>query len=102
MRKKLIALTLSICMAFGGVDTSVYADVTTKIKTKILQNKDDTYTLENYVTSLEEANEIKLNNFLENKDGKYKITVDADIDWIDDLQYTNCRTELDGGSRSLL
>lgn len=97
MRKKLIALTLSICMAFGGVDTSVYADVTTKIKTKILQNKDDTYTLENYVTSLEEANEIKLNNFLENKDGKYKITVDADIDWIDDLQYTNCRTELDGG-----
>ena len=97
MRKKLIALTLSICMAFGGVDTSVYADVTTKIKTKILQNKDDTYTLENYVTSLEEANEIKLNNFLENKDGKYKITVDADVDWIDDLQYTNCRTELDGG-----
>lgn len=84
-------------MAFGGVDTSVYADVTTKIKTKILQNKDDTYTLENYVTSLEEANEIKLNNFLENKDGKYKITVDADVDWIDDLQYTNCRTELDGG-----
>ena len=97
MRKKLIALTLSICMAFGGVGTSVYADVTTKIKTKILQNKDDTYTLENYVTSLEEANEIKLNNFLENKDGKYKITVDADVDWIDDLQYTNCRTELDGG-----
>lgn len=97
MRKKLIALTLSICMAFGGVDTSVYADVTTKIKTKILQNKDDTYTLENYVTSLEEANEIELNNFLENKDGKYKITVDADVDWIDDLQYTNCRTELDGG-----
>ena len=84
-------------MAFGGVDTSVYADVTTKIKTKILQNKDDTYTLENYVTSLEEANEIELNNFLENKDGKYKITVDADVDWIDDLQYTNCRTELDGG-----
>ena len=93
MRKKLIALTLSVCMIFGGVNTTTYA----KTKTNILQNNDDTYTLENYASSLKEVQEIKLNNLLENTEGKYKITVDSDVDWIDDVRYTNCRNELDDG-----
>ena len=93
MRKKLIALTLSVCMIFGGVNTTTYA----KTKTNILQNNDDTYTLENYVSSLKEVQEIKLNNLLENTEGKYKITVDSDVDWIDDVRYTSCRNELDDG-----
>lgn len=93
MRKKLIALTLSVCMIWGGVNTTTYA----KTKTNILQNNDDTYTLENYASSLKEVQEIKLNNLLENTEGKYKITVDSDVDWIDDVRYTSCRNELDDG-----
>lgn len=93
MRKKLIALTLSVCMILGGVNTTTYA----KTKTNILQNNDDTYTLENYASSLKEVQEIKLNNLLENTEGKYKITVDSDVDWIDDVRYTSCRNELDDG-----
>ena len=93
MRKKLIALTLSVCMIFGGVNTTTYA----KTKTNILQNNDDTYTLKNYASSLKEVQEIKLNNLLENTEGKYKITVDSDVDWIDDVRYTSCRNELDDG-----
>lgn len=93
MRKKLIALTLSVCMILGGVNTTTYA----KTKTNILQNNDDTYTLENYASSLKEVQKIKLNNLLENTEGKYKITVDSDVDWIDDVRYTSCRNELDDG-----
>lgn len=93
MRKKLIALTLSVCMILGGVNTTTYA----KTKTNILQNNDDTYTLENYASSLKEVQEIELNNLLENTEGKYKITVDSDVDWIDDVRYTSCRNELDDG-----
>lgn len=80
-------------MILGGVNTTTYA----KTKTNILQNNDDTYTLENYASSLKEVQEIKLNNLLENKEGKYKITVDSDVDWIDDVRYTSCRNELDDG-----
>lgn len=53
--------------------------------------------LENYASSLKEVQEIKLNNLLENTEGKYKITVDSDVDWIDDVRYTSCRNELDDG-----
>lgn len=80
-------------MILGGVNTTTYA----KAKTNILQNNDDTYTLENYASSLKEVQEIKLNNLLENTEGKYKITVDSDVDWIDDVRYTSCRNELDDG-----
>ena len=80
-------------MILGGVNTTTYA----KTKTNILQNNDDTYTLENYASSLKEVQEIKLNNLLENTEGKYKITVDSDVDWIDDVRYTSCRNELDDG-----
>ena len=34
---------------------------------------------------------------MENTEGKYKITVDSDVDWIDDVRYTSCRNELDDG-----
>ena len=97
MRKKFMAVMLSACMIFSGLTTTVKAEVSPNIKTNIIQNKDDTYTLENYAKSLDEVNEIKLYNLLTNKVGNYKITVDADADWIEDVIYTSCRDNLDGG-----
>ena len=97
MRKKFMAVMLSVCMIFSGLTTTVKAEVSPNIKTNIIQNKDDTYTLENYAKSLDEVNEIKLYNLLTNKVGNYKITVDADADWIEDVIYTSCRDNLDGG-----
>ena len=92
-----MAVMLSACMIFSGLTTTVKAEVSPNIKTNIIQNKDDTYTLENYAKSLDEVNEIKLYNLLTNKVGNYKITVDADADWIEDVIYTSCRDNLDGG-----
>lgn len=77
MRKKLIALTLSVCMIFGGINsTTTYAD-SKLTKVNILQNKGDTYTLENYVSSLEEAEELQTYYFLNNISEPYKMTIDA-------------------------
>ena len=81
MRKKFMAVMLSVCMIFSGLTTTFGAEVIPKIKTDILQNKDDTYTLENYVKSFEEAENIQAYNLLTGKEGIYKITVDADADW---------------------
>lgn len=92
-----MAVMLSACMIFSGLTTTIKAEVSPNIKTNIIQNKDDTYTLENYAKSLDEVNEIKLYNLLTNKVGNYKITVDADADWIEDVIYTSCRDNLDGG-----
>ena len=86
MRKKFMAVMLSACMIFSGLTTTFGAKVIPKIKTDILQNKDDTYTLENYVKSFEEAENIQAYNLLTGKEGIYKITVDADADWINKVQ----------------
>ena len=77
MRKKLIAVALSISMALGGINsTKTYAD-SKLTKVNILQNKGDTYTLENYVSSLEEAEELQTYYFLNNISEPYKMTIDA-------------------------
>lgn len=77
MRKKLIAVALSISMALGGINsTTTYAD-SKLTKVNILQNKGDTYTLENYVSSLEEAEELQTYYFLNNISEPYKMTIDA-------------------------
>ena len=82
MRKKFMAIILATSMMLTGISfpTSVYAANSIK-QTKILQNKDDTYTLENYVTSLDEAISVEKKYFLDNKVETYKLTVDADADW---------------------
>ena len=82
MRKKFMAIILATSMMLTGISfpTSVYAANSIK-QTKILQNKEDTYTLENYVTSLDEAISVEKKYFLDNKVETYKLTVDADADW---------------------
>lgn len=77
MRKKLIAVALSISMALGGINsTTTYAD-SKLTKVNILQKNGDSYTLENYVSSPEEAQKLQEYYFLNNISGPYKITIDA-------------------------
>lgn len=77
MRKRLIALALSVSVALCGINsTTIYAD-SKLTKVNILQNKGDTYTLENYVSSLEEAEELQTYYFLNNISEPYKMTIDA-------------------------
>ena len=97
MRKKFMAVMLSACMIFSGLTTTFGAKVIPKIKTDILQNKDDTYTLENYVKSFEEAENIQAYNLLTGKEGIYKITVDADADWINKVQNSYFIDTIDNG-----
>ena len=92
-----MAVMFSACMIFSGLTTTVKAEVSPNIKTNIIQNKDDTYTLENYAKSLDEVNEIKLYNLLTNKVGNYKITVDADADWINKVQNSYFIDTIDNG-----
>lgn len=77
MRKKLIAVALSISIALGGINsTTTYAD-SKLTKVNILQKNGDSYTLENYVSSPEEAQKLQEYYFLNNISGPYKITIDA-------------------------
>ena len=78
MRKKIISLTLSVCMIFGSITTSIYARSTDELaKKNIIENKGDTYMLTNYVTSPEEAKEIEKYYLLNNISDSFKITIDA-------------------------
>ena len=97
MRKKFMAVMLSVCMIFSGLTTTFGAEVIPKIKTDILQNKDDTYALENYVKSFEEAENIQAYNLLTGKEGIYKITVDADADWKNKVQNSYFIDTIDNG-----
>lgn len=77
MRKRLIALALSLSMALCGINsTTTYAD-SKLTKVNILQKNGDSYTLENYVSSPEEAQKLQEYYFLNNISGPYKITIDA-------------------------
>ena len=77
-------------------------------KTSILEKKEDTYTLENYVKTPEEAQEIQENYFLSNRTEPYKITLDAKTydDWlvynekkenVDYFKPNKFRDEIDNG-----
>ena len=77
MRKRLIALALSLSMALCGINsTTTYAN-SKLTKVNILQKNGDSYTLENYVSSPEEAQKLQEYYFLNNISGPYKITIDA-------------------------
>ena len=77
MRKRIIALLMLVCMTVSNISPA-YAYIGGKItKTNILQNKGDTYTLENYVSSPEEAQKLEEYYFLNNISEPYKITIDA-------------------------
>ena len=61
MRKRIIALLMLVCMTVSNISPA-YAYIGGKItKTDILQNKDDTYILENYAKSLKEAQDVLSN-----------------------------------------
>ena len=83
MRKKITALAMCLCMSVGMINFQVNAVQTDKIN--ILENEGDTYTLENYVTSLEEAQNIQRTNLREGIN-KYTITIDADVEWKDKVK----------------
>lgn len=91
--KKIIALMMCLCMTFGMINAPVNAVQTDEID--ILEKEGDTYTLENYVTSLEEAQSIQRKYFL---DGikKYSITVDSNVDWKRSVEKATFLEELDG------
>ena len=86
-----------VCMTVSNISPA-YAYIGGKItKTDILQNKDDTYILENYAKSLKEAQDVERYNLLNNKEGKYKITMDADADWIDEFCSSSYLDGIDDG-----
>lgn len=80
--KKIIALMMCLCMTFGMINAPVNAVQTDKID--ILEKEGDTYTLENYVTSLEEAQSIQRKNF-DADIMDYSITVNSDVNWKEDV-----------------
>lgn len=94
MRKKLIALTLSACMILSGINIPSYVNAG-EMEEKILENVGDTYTLENYVTSLEEAEQIQ-KYYLEENIVKYSITLDADVDWKNSVKGGSFIDTIDG------
>lgn len=93
MRKKITALAMCLCMSVGMISFQVNAVQTDKIN--ILEKEGDTYTLENYVNSLEEAQSIQRKYFL---DGikKYSITVDSNVDWKRSVEKATFLEKLDG------
>lgn len=94
MRKKLIALTLSACMILSGINIPSYVNAG-EMEEKILENVGDTYTLENYVTSLKEAEQIQ-KYYLEENIVKYSITLDADVDWKNSVKGGSFIDTIDG------
>lgn len=108
MRKKFTAFLLLICMTVTNISPT-YAYIGDEMtKTSILEKKEDTYTLENYVKTPEEAQEIQENYFLSNRTEPYKITLDAKTydDWlvynekkenVDYFKPNKFRDEIDNG-----
>lgn len=94
MRNKLIALTLSACMILSGINIPSYVNAG-ETEEKILENVGDTYTLENYVTSLEEAEQIQ-KYYLEENIVKYSITLDVDVDWKNSVKGGSFIDTIDG------
>lgn len=84
---------MCLCMSVGMINFQVNAVQTDKIN--ILEKEGDTYTLENYVNSLEEAQSIQRKYFL---DGikKYSITVDSNVDWKRSVEKATFLEKLDG------
>ena len=108
MRKNFTAFLLLICMTVTNISPT-YAYIGDEMtKTSILEKKEDTYTLENYVKTPEEAQEIQENYFLSNRTEPYKITLDAKTydDWlvynekkenVDYFKPNKFRDEIDNG-----
>lgn len=81
MRKRVLALLMCICMTLGTTNFNVSAK---EENVNILEKAGDTYVLENYVTSLKDAQSIQRKNF-DADIMDYSITVDSDVDWKNDV-----------------
>lgn len=95
--KKVIALMMCLCMTFGI--SGVSADAKTNEYISILEKEGDVYSFENYVTSLEEAQNIQRTNL---RDGinKYTITVDGNVSWKDEVKKGSFVETYDGPETS--
>ena len=95
--KKVIALMMCLCMTFGI--SGVSADAKTNEYISILEKEGDVYSFENYVTSLEEAQNIQRTNL---RDGinKYTITVDENVSWKDEVKKGSFVETYDGPETS--
>lgn len=94
MRKKFMAMMLSACMVLSCINAPSYtmADEPT---VRILENKGDMYTLENYVTSLKEAEQIQ-KKFFEEGIYEYSISFDSGVEWKVDVEEGSFIDSIDG------
>lgn len=90
--KKVIALMMCLCMTVGMINAPVNAAQTDDVKTL----GEDTYTLENYVSSLDEAMSIQIYNLC-NGINNYSITVDDDVAWKEKIEDAEFVEHLDNG-----
>lgn len=88
---------MCLCMTFGI--SGVSADAKTNEYISILEKEGDVYSFENYVTSLEEAQNIQRTNL---RDGinKYTITVDGNVSWKDEVKKGSFVETYDGPETS--
>ena len=94
MRKKFMAMMLSACMVLSCINAPSYA-MADEPTVRILENKGDTYTLENYVTSLKEAEQIQ-KKFFEEGIYEYSISFDSGVEWKVDVEEGSFIDSIDG------
>lgn len=87
-------MMLSACMVLSCINAPSYtmADEPT---VRILENKGDMYTLENYVTSLKEAEQIQ-KKFFEEGIYEYSISFDSGVEWKVDVEEGSFIDSIDG------
>ena len=94
MRKKFMAMMITACMVLSGINAPSYA-MAKESTIKILENKGDTYTLENYVTSLKEAEQIQ-KKFFEDDVENYTITFNSQNNWENSIKCGSFIDTIDG------
>ena len=77
-------MMLSACMVLSCINAPSYA-MADEPTVRILENKGDMYTLENYVTSLKEAEQIQ-KKFFEEGIYEYSISFDSGVEWKVDVE----------------
>lgn len=87
-------MMITACMVFSGINAPSYA-MTKESTIKILENKGDTYTLENYVTSLKEAEQIQ-KKFFEDDVENYTITFNSQNNWENSIKCGSFIDTIDG------
>ena len=87
-------MMLSACMVLSCINAPSYA-MADEPTVRILENKGDMYTLENYVTSLKEAEQIQ-KKFFEEGIYEYSISFDSGVEWKVDVEEGSFIDSIDG------